>query len=96
LSVVKSNLIKELSQQYKNYLKKDLAKTADIILHQIKDALKNGESVELRGFGRFSTKLHKKKMARNPKTGEEVFVPEKKSVRFKMAKETFKSVNEKK
>ena len=35
-------------------------------------------------------------MARNPKTGEEVFVPEKKSVRFKMAKETFKSVNEKK
>ena len=78
MSVVKSNLIKELSQQYKNYLKKDLAKTVDIILHQIKDALKNGESVELRGFGRFSTKLHKKKMARNPKTGEEGFVPEKK------------------
>ena len=96
MSIVKSNLLKQLSQQYKNYLKKDISKTSEIILREIKSALKSGESVELRGFGRFSTKIHKKKMARNPKTGETVFAPEKKSINFKIAKETFKKINEKK
>ena len=96
MAVVKSNILKQLSEQYKNYLKKDLSKTLDIILDQVKTSLKKGESVELRGFGRFSTKLQKKKMARNPKTGASVFVPEKKNISFKMSKEVFKRINEKK
>ena len=96
MSVVKSNILKQLSNQYKNYLKKDLSKILDITLNQIKLSLKKGESVELRGFGRFTTKIHKKKYARNPKTGEKVFVPEKKNISFRMAKEAFKKINEKK
>jgi len=95
LSIVKSDLLKQLSNQYKNYLKKDLSKTIEIILNQIKSSLKKNESVELRGFGRFSTKVQKKRTGRNPKTGEVVFVPEKKSINFKMAKELFKKINEK-
>ena len=35
-------------------------------------------------------------MARNPKTGASVFVPEKKNISFKMSKEVFKRINEKK
>ena len=95
MSIVKSDLLKQLSNQYKNYLKKDLSKTIEIILNQIKSSLKKNESVELRGFGRFSTKVQKKRTGRNPKTGEVVFVPEKKSINFKMAKELFKKINEK-
>ena len=96
MAIVKSKLLKQLSQNYPNFLRKDLEKFTEIILKEIKRTLRRNERVELRGFGRFSTKLQKKKMARNPKTGASVFVPEKKNISFKMSKEVFKRINEKK
>jgi nucleoid DNA-binding protein len=55
-----------------------------------------GRSVELRNFGRFSLKEIKAKYnARNPKTGEIIFVPEKKKVSFKMSKYLKQEINKK-
>ena len=51
MAIVKSKLLKELSKNYPNFLKKDLEKFFNIILDEIKQALKRGERVELRGFG---------------------------------------------
>ena len=65
----------------------------DIILSEIKRALKRGDRVELRGFGVFSTKLQKARISRNPKTGEKVNTPEKKTINFKMSKDLFKKLN---
>ena len=65
----------------------------DIILSEIKRALKRGDRVELRGFGVFSTKLQKARISRNPKTGEKVNTPEKKTINFKMTKDLFKKLN---
>jgi integration host factor subunit beta len=93
LAIVKSKLLKKLSQNYPNFLKKDLEKFTDIILHEIKMALKRGDRVELRGFGMFSTNIQKSRISRNPKTGEKVNTPEKKTIHFKMAKELFKKLN---
>ena len=93
MAVVKSKLLKDLSKNYPNFLKKDLEKFTNIILKEIKNTLKKGERVELRGFGIFSTKTQKPRISRNPKTGEKVNTPEKKTIHFKMAKELFKKLN---
>ena len=74
-------------------LKKDLEKFTNIILNEIKRALKRGERVELRGFGIFSTNTQKARISRNPKTGEKVNTPEKKTIHFKMSKDLFKKLN---
>jgi integration host factor subunit beta len=93
LAIVKSKLQKKLSQNYPNFLKKDLKKLTEIILIEIKRTLKRNERVELRGFGVFSTNKQKARISRNPKTGEKVHTPEKKTIHFKMAKDLFKKLN---
>ncbi len=96
MAVVKSNLLKQLSKSYPNFLKKDLEKFMDIIFNEIKRSLKRGERVELRGFGVFSSKIQKARISRNPKTNEKVDTPEKKTINFKMSKDLFKILNNEK
>ena len=93
MAIVKSNLLKQLSKNYPNFLKKDLEKFVDIIFNEIKRSLKKGERVELRGFGVFSTNIQKARISRNPRTGEKVNTPEKKTIHFKMSKDLFKKLN---
>ena len=93
MAIVKSKLLKQLSNNYPNFLKKDLEKFTNIILEEIKRTLRRGERVELRGFGIFSTKIQKPRISRNPKTGEKINTPEKKTIHFKMSKDLFKKLN---
>ena len=96
MAIVKSKLLKQLSNNYPNFLKKYLEKFTNIILDEIKRALKRGDRVELRGFGVFSTNTQKARISRNPKTGEKVHTKKKKKIRFKMAKELFNKLNNEK
>jgi len=93
LAIVKSKLLLQLKKSYPNFLKKDLEKMVAVILDEIKQALKRGDRVELRGFGVFSTNTQKARISRNPRSGEKVSTPEKKTIHFKMAKEMFKKLN---
>ena len=94
MAIVKSKLLKQLSKNYPNFLKKDLEKFTNIILKEIKQSLKRNERVELRGFGVFSSNLQKARISRNPKTGEKVNTPEKRTIHFKMSKDLFKKLND--
>ena len=93
MAIVKSKLLKQLSDNYPNFLKKDLEKFTNIILSEIKRTLKKGDRVELRGFGVFSTNTQKARISRNPRTGEKVNTPQKKTIHFKMSKDLFKKLN---
>ena len=93
---MKSKLLDQLSKNYPNFLKKDLEKFSKIILNEIKNSLKRGDRVELRGFGIFSSKIQKARISRNPKTGEKINTPAKKTINFKMSKEMFKQLNNEK
>ena len=94
MAVVKSDIIKQLKKSYPNFLTKDLSKFTDIILNEIKNALKRGDRVGLRNiFGVFFTNTQKKSIRRNPKTGDKVEVPEKKTINWKMSKEIFSELN---
>ena len=96
MAIVKSKLLKQLSNNFPNFLKKDLEKFTDIILNEIKRALKKGDRCELRGFGVFETHIQKARISRNPKTGEKVNTPEKKTIHFKMGKDLFERINNEK
>ena len=96
MGIVKSKLLKQISKNYPIFLKKDLEKFTNIILNEIKNTLKRGERVELRNFGVFSTKIQKARISRNPKTGEKINTPEKKTIHFKMSKDLFKKINNEK
>ena len=95
MSVVKSDLIKELSKNYPNFLKKDLTKLFDIIIYEIQEALKRGERLELREVFSIEPRIQKERISRNPKTNEKVNTPQKKSILFKMSKDWAKKANEK-
>ena len=93
MAVVKSKLLESLSDNYPNFLKKDLTKLVEIILLQIEDSLKREERVELRDIFTLETRIQKARLSRNPKTNEKVKVPEKKTVQFKMSKKWFNNIN---
>ena len=93
MATVKSEIIKKLSDNYPNFLKKDLEKSLNIVLNEIKLALNKGENVELRDFGTWSVQIQKSKLSRNPRTGEKIETPEKRKIRFKMSKKLFKKIN---
>ena len=93
MAIVKSKLLKQLSDSYPNFLKKDIEKFLNIVLNEIKKTLKRGERVELRGFGIWSIHIQKARISRNPKTGEKIQTPKKKKIHFKMAKELFNKLN---
>ena len=96
MAIVKSELIKELKKAYPNFLNKDLNKIIEIILKEIKETLKRDEGVELRNFGTFRTSVQKASIRRNPKTGEKVSVPKKRTIKWKMSKDLFKKLNDEK
>ncbi len=94
MSVVKSDLIKELADNYPNFLKKDLVKLFDITISEMQNALKRGERVELREIFSTDPRIQKARISRNPKTNEKINTPEKKSILFKMSMEWSRKVNE--
>jgi|TARA_Y100000813_G_scaffold163365_1_gene124223 integration host factor subunit beta len=96
LAIVKSKLIKELKKSYPNFLTRDLNKVIDIILKEIKETLNRGERVELRNFGVYQVDIQKASIRRNPKTGEKVNVPKKRTIKWKMSKDLFKKLNDEK
>ena len=96
MAIVKSKLLKKIQDTYPNFLKKDLEKFLNTILIEIKHSLYKGERVELRGFGMWSTRIQKSRISRNPKTGEKVATPQKKTIHYKMSKDFFKKINNEK
>ena len=96
MALVKSKILDQLSDNYPNFLKKDLSKLINIILSKIESALENNERVELREIFTLETRTQRARISRNPKTGEKVNTPQKKTIHFKMAKDLFKKLNNEK
>ena len=78
MAVVKSKLLKQLKKNWPNLRISELNKILDILLTEIKRALRRNDGVELRNFGTWRVKIQKASIRRNPKTSQKVAVPEKK------------------
>ena len=95
LSTKKSEIIRILSNNYPNFIQKDLKKLIDIFISELKYSLKRHERVELRDVFSLEPRLKKARYARNPKTNEKIYVKEKYSILFKSSKMWTKKINEK-
>ncbi len=65
----------------------------DGFISTVIDALKEGKNIEIRGFGSFKVKKRKGRIARNPRTGEQVQVDEHFVPVFKVSKDLKNLVN---
>jgi DNA-binding protein HU-beta len=74
--------------------KADAEKAINVILDDIVAALKNGERVNISGFGTFSVSERAARTGRNPKTGETIQISASRSARFKPGKQMKDSLNE--
>jgi len=84
--MIRSQLIKRLLNKNPHLIQKDIEKITSLVLDEIITALENDGRVEIRGFGSLSVRKRNAKNGRNPRTGESVFVPEKKAPIFKSGK----------
>ena len=87
-------LIKLLKKEHPKLNKPQLETIIDTFFQSIEDALIQKRSVELRGFGTFFIREIKEKYsARNPKTGELIYVPKKNKIRFRPSKQFKEFIN---
>jgi integration host factor subunit beta len=84
--MTKSELIQLLANENPTLFYKDVERVVDTVFDEITNALANGDRIEIRGFGAFSTKIRSARTGRNPRTGDAVDVSEKFIPHFKTGK----------
>ena len=84
--MIKSQLVKKLLSKNPHLIQKDIEIITSLVLETITSTFDNEGRVEIRGVGSLSVRKRKSKNGRNPRTGESVFVPEKKAPIFKSGK----------
>ena len=96
MAAVRSQIEQHLADVHINILRKDINRCVSIIISEIIEALCGNEftAVELRGYGRFSTKIQKPRIARNPATGVQINVAQKRVLKWKCSKKLLKRLNE--
>jgi len=91
----RKELIKQLREKKPKLTQKELENIIDSFSLSIFSALKNGNAVEIRRFGRFYIKKLKENYnARNPTTNKLIYKPERAKIRFKASKKLNKIINE--
>jgi nucleoid DNA-binding protein len=80
--MTKKDIVMKISSET-NLTQIDVKKIVQRTLDTILESLEGGQTVELRNFGVFKVKTRRGRVGRNPRTGQEVQVPEKKVVVFK-------------
>jgi integration host factor subunit beta len=88
--MTKSGLIEAVAERTPHISKKD----TEIVVNTIFDALRDGERIEIRGFGSFQVKVREAREGRNPKTGEPVHISAKRTPFFKVGKELKEMVDD--
>lgn len=88
----KSELIVALAQKA-DISKKDAEKAISAFIDVVTETLKAGDKVQLVGFGTFESKERPARVARNPRTGEQIEIAASKAPVFKAGKALKDSVN---
>ena len=91
----RQKIIENLKKKYPELNKKEIEEIINAFSETIVNGLKQGRKVMLKGWGTFFVKRIKAKYnARNPKSKELIYVPEKNKVRFRPSKQLKKFINE--
>ena len=91
--MLKSQILEQLQKKHNNLSNEDIETLFNIFIKKISSSLKNGNNIEMRGFGTFSRKINKEKFVRNPKTNEKIFKNQNYKIHFKVGKILHKVLN---
>ena len=91
--MTRSELIEKIANKNPHLMLKDVEKIVAVIFDTIIASLAKGERVEFRGFGAFSVRNRSSRIVKNPRTGEQVSVEERKIPHFKIGKQLFELLN---
>ena len=83
--MVNADLVKIIAREAR-ITKVSAESAVNAIIGALKNALAQGERIELRGFGVFEVRPRKRGIGRNPRTGQEIVIPPGKSTRFRPGK----------
>ncbi|MCY4051608.1 MAG: integration host factor subunit beta [Gammaproteobacteria bacterium] len=95
ITLTKSKLIYNLWKKHPQMEEEDIECAVQCVLNRMINALTEGRRIEIRGFGSMNLHYRPRRLSRNPKTGEPVFVPEKFAPHFKPGYELKTRVNNK-
>ncbi len=93
--MTRSELIEKIAAKNPHLMQKDVERIVDVVLTKIINSLAKGERVEFRGFGAFSVRKRSPRVAKNPRTGEQVKVEERNIPHFKTGKQLHELLNKK-
>ena len=91
--MLKSQILEKLHKKNKNLSLEDIDDLFEIFIKKMSNSLRNGQNIEIRGFGTISRKINKEKIVRNPKTNEKLFKNKSFKLHFKMGKVLHKKIN---
>ena len=91
--MLKSQILEKLQKKHNNLSNDDIEHLFNIFIKKITSSLRNGQNIEMRGFGTLSRKINKEKFVRNPKTNQKLFKNKSYKLHFKIGKILHKKIN---
>ena len=85
MSLSKKDLISKVAEKAKE-TKVTVEKVTDAYHDVVKEELKAGNEIYIKGFGTYTNKTRSAREGRNPSTGKPIHIEEKKTIKFKIAK----------
>jgi len=87
MTITKADLVEKIAERVApNITKRDVSRIVQMFIDDVCQTLRDGNRIEIRGFGVMTTKLRKPKIARNPKTKEPVSIPPRRVPVFKASR----------
>ncbi len=90
--MTKADIVEKIYEKV-GYSKKDVANVVEEIFGSIKASLESGEKVKISGFGNFNVRHKTARRGRNPQTGEDITIEERKVMTFKASQILKKAIN---
>lgn len=91
--MTRSDLVDQLAEQFSQLGHKDTEFAVKAMLDAMSEALARGHRIEIRGFGSFCINRRPPRKGRNPRSGEQVMIPERRVPHFKPGKALRESVD---
>jgi integration host factor subunit beta len=85
--MTKSQLIERIAEKAPDVPRREVEAIVNAVFDCMVEALRQGQRIEIRGFGSFAVKTRRPREGRNPKTGQRVSVPERRTLSFTVGKE---------
>jgi len=90
--MTKADIVDILCEETR-FARKEYSDIVDMLFEILKETLENGEKIKISGFGNFILREKHSRKGRNPKTGEEMLISERRVLTFRPSKVLRKTLN---